>query len=120
MEKRNRHLLPFAILGNLRFSYEQEPDSLMIVVHFAPCNMFTTPIFITAKINRSFLKSQGRLRPTRSPSWLCPWVEEYFHPMNHRPEVEGTDTVDTVMGEDRAIELEVVERESEGTVLVRH
>jgi hypothetical protein len=47
-------------------------------------------------------------------------VEEYFHPMNHRPEVEGTDTVDTVMGEDRAIELEVVERESEGTVLVRH
>jgi hypothetical protein len=50
MEKRNRHLLPFAILGNLRFSYEQEPDSLMIVVHFAPCNMFTTPIFITAKI----------------------------------------------------------------------
>jgi hypothetical protein len=49
-------------------------------------------------------------------------VEEYFHPMNHRPEVEDTDTdtVDTVMGEDRAIELEVVERESEGTVLVRH
>jgi hypothetical protein len=47
-------------------------------------------------------------------------VEEHFHPMNHRPEVEGMDTVDTGMGEDRAIELEVVEREPEGVVLVRH
>jgi hypothetical protein len=24
-------------------------------------------------------------------------VEEHFHPMNHRPEVEGMDTVDTGM-----------------------
>jgi hypothetical protein len=47
-------------------------------------------------------------------------VEEHFHPMNHRPEVEGMDTVDTGMGEDRATELEVVEREPEGVVLVRH
>jgi hypothetical protein len=47
-------------------------------------------------------------------------VEEHFHPMNHRPEVEGMDTVDTGMGEDRAAELEAVERELEGVVLVRH
>jgi hypothetical protein len=47
-------------------------------------------------------------------------VEEHFHPMNHRPEVEGMDTVDTGIGEDRAAELEVVEREPEGMVLVRH
>jgi hypothetical protein len=47
-------------------------------------------------------------------------VEEHFHPMNHRPKVEGMDTVDTGMGEDRAAELEVVERESEGAILVRH
>jgi hypothetical protein len=47
-------------------------------------------------------------------------VEEHFHPMNHRPEVEGMDTVDNGMWEDRAIELEVVEREPEGVVLVRH
>ena len=30
------------------------------------------------------------------------------------------DTVDTGMGEDRAAELEVVKREPEGVVLVRH
>jgi hypothetical protein len=30
------------------------------------------------------------------------------------------DTVDTGMGEDGAVELEVVEREPEGVVLVRH
>jgi hypothetical protein len=30
------------------------------------------------------------------------------------------DTVDTGMGEDRAAELEVVEREPEGVVLARH
>ena len=47
-------------------------------------------------------------------------VEENFHPMNHRPEVEGMDTVDTGMGEERAAELEVVEREPEGVVLARH
>jgi hypothetical protein len=47
-------------------------------------------------------------------------VEEHFHPINHRPEVEGMDTVDTGIGEDRAAELEVVERESEGTVLLSH
>jgi hypothetical protein len=39
--------------------------------------------------------------------------------MNHRSEVEGMDTVDTGMRENRATELEVVEREPEGTVLVR-
>jgi hypothetical protein len=47
-------------------------------------------------------------------------VEEHFHPMNHRSEVEGMDTVDTDMGEDRVAELEVVEKEPEGTVLVKH
>jgi N-methylhydantoinase B/oxoprolinase/acetone carboxylase alpha subunit len=40
--------------------------------------------------------------------------------MNHRPEVEGMDTVNTGMGEDRMTELEVVERESEGVVLTWH
>jgi hypothetical protein len=49
-----------------------------------------------------------------------PKVEEHFHLMNHRPEVEGMDTVDTAMGEDRATELEVIEREPEGVVLTRH
>jgi hypothetical protein len=47
-------------------------------------------------------------------------VEEHFHPMNHRPEVEGMDMVDTGMGEDRAAELEVVEREPVDAVLARH
>jgi hypothetical protein len=47
-------------------------------------------------------------------------VEEHFHPMNHRPEVEGMDTVDTDIGEDRAAELEVVEREPDVVVFVRH
>jgi hypothetical protein len=47
-------------------------------------------------------------------------VEEYFHPINHRSEVEGIYTVDTGMGEDRATELEVVEREPERAMLVRH
>ena len=47
-------------------------------------------------------------------------MEEHFHPMNHRPEVEGMNTVDTGMVEDRAAELEVVEREPEDVVLARH
>jgi hypothetical protein len=47
-------------------------------------------------------------------------VEEHFHLMNHRLEVEGMDTVDAGMRENRAAELEVVEREPEGTVLARH
>jgi hypothetical protein len=47
-------------------------------------------------------------------------VEEHFHPMNHRPDVDGMDTVDTGIGEDRATELELVEREPESVVLVRH
>jgi hypothetical protein len=40
--------------------------------------------------------------------------------MNHRLEVDGMDTMDTSMREDRAAELEVVERESKGVVSVRH
>jgi hypothetical protein len=40
--------------------------------------------------------------------------------MNHRPKVEDMDMVDTGMREDRAFELEVVEREHEGVVLMRH
>jgi hypothetical protein len=47
-------------------------------------------------------------------------VEEHFHLMNHRSEVKGMDTVDTGIWEDRAAELEVVERELEGVVLARH
>jgi hypothetical protein len=47
-------------------------------------------------------------------------VEKHFHPMNHRLEVEGMNTVDTSMWEDRAAELEVVERDPEGLVLARH
>jgi hypothetical protein len=54
-------------------------------------------------------------------------VEEHFYLMNQRPEVESMDMVeehldmvDTSMGEDRAAELEVVEREPKGVVLVRH
>jgi hypothetical protein len=47
-------------------------------------------------------------------------LEEHFHPINHRPEVEGMDTVDTDMGEDRAAKLNVVEREPDGVVLARH
>jgi hypothetical protein len=40
--------------------------------------------------------------------------------MNHRPKVEDMDMVDTGTREDRAVELEVVEREPEGVVLMRH
>jgi hypothetical protein len=47
-------------------------------------------------------------------------VEEHFHLMNHRPKVENMDTVNTGMGEDRAAELKVVEREPDGVVLARH
>jgi hypothetical protein len=47
-------------------------------------------------------------------------IEKHFHPMNHRSDVEGMYTMDTDMGGDRAAELEVVEREPEGTVLMRH
>jgi hypothetical protein len=47
-------------------------------------------------------------------------VEEHFHSMNHRPEVEDMNTVDAGMGEDRAAELKVVEREPEDVVLARH
>jgi hypothetical protein len=47
-------------------------------------------------------------------------VEEHFHPMNHRPNVEGMDKVDTEIGEDRATELEMVEREPDGVVLAKH
>jgi hypothetical protein len=36
-------------------------------------------------------------------------VDEHFHSMNYRSEVEGMDTVDTGMGEDRTVELKVVE-----------
>ncbi len=47
-------------------------------------------------------------------------VEEYFHPRNHRSEVDGMDIVGSGMGEDRTAELKVVEREPEGVVLARH
>jgi hypothetical protein len=47
-------------------------------------------------------------------------VEKHFHLINHRPEVEGMYTVNTGMREDRAAELDVIEREPKGVVLVRH
>jgi hypothetical protein len=40
--------------------------------------------------------------------------------MNHRSKVEGMDTMDIGMREDKAAELEVVEREPEGVMLARH
>jgi hypothetical protein len=47
-------------------------------------------------------------------------VEEHKHPMNHRPEVEGTDREDNGIGENMMVEVKVVEREREGVMLVRH
>jgi hypothetical protein len=47
-------------------------------------------------------------------------VEEHFHPINHRSEVGSMDTVDTGTWEDRAGELEVVEKEPKGVMLARH
>jgi hypothetical protein len=45
-------------------------------------------------------------------------VEE--HPSNHQPEDEGMDMEDIDMVEDIMMEVEVVEREHEAMVLVRH
>jgi hypothetical protein len=46
--------------------------------------------------------------------------EELYHRMNHQPEVEGIDREDSVMWEDMMVELNLVERELEGVVLMRH
>jgi hypothetical protein len=45
-------------------------------------------------------------------------VEE--HSSNHRLEVEGIDREDSDMGEDKTVEVEVVEREHKIMVLPRH
>jgi hypothetical protein len=48
-------------------------------------------------------------------------VKEHYHSMNNqRPELEGIDREDSDMGEDMTVEAEVVEREYEGMVLMRH
>jgi hypothetical protein len=47
-------------------------------------------------------------------------VQEHYHPMNHWPEVEGMDKEDSDMREDMTVEVEVIEREHEGVVLVSH
>jgi hypothetical protein len=47
-------------------------------------------------------------------------VEEYYHLMNHWSEVQGMDREDSGMGEDMTVELEVIERENESVVLMRH
>jgi hypothetical protein len=47
-------------------------------------------------------------------------VEDHYHSMNHRPEVEGMDREDSGMGDDMMVEVEVVGREPEDMVLVRH
>jgi hypothetical protein len=41
-------------------------------------------------------------------------------PSNHRLGVEGMDRVDSDIGENMTVEVEVVEREHEGVVLVSH
>jgi hypothetical protein len=43
-----------------------------------------------------------------------------FPPDDHQPKVEGMNTVDSGIEEDRMAELEMVERELEGVVLARH
>jgi hypothetical protein len=52
--------------------------------------------------------------------WSMDTVDEHYHPMNHRPEVVGTDMEDSGMGEDMTVEVEAVEREHTGMLLVRH
>jgi hypothetical protein len=47
-------------------------------------------------------------------------VEEYYHPMNHRLEVEGIDREDSDMEEDMTVEVKVIEREYKNVVLMRH
>jgi hypothetical protein len=47
-------------------------------------------------------------------------VEEHYHLMNLQPELEGIDREDSGMGEDMMVEVEVVGREPDGMVLVRH
>jgi hypothetical protein len=42
-------------------------------------------------------------------------VEEHYH-----PEVDGMDRKDSGMGEDMTVEVEMIEREHEGMMLVRH
>jgi hypothetical protein len=47
-------------------------------------------------------------------------VEEHYHQMNHRPEMESMDREDSDVGKDMTDEVEMVEREHEGVVLMRH
>jgi hypothetical protein len=47
-------------------------------------------------------------------------VEEHYHPINHRSAVVGMDREDSGMRKDMTVEVEVVEREHEGVVLMRH
>jgi hypothetical protein len=47
-------------------------------------------------------------------------LEEYYHSMNQWPEVDGIDRVDSEIGEDMMVEVEVVEREHNDVMLTRH
>jgi hypothetical protein len=47
-------------------------------------------------------------------------VDEHYHLMNHRPEVESMDREYSDMGADMRVEVEMVEREHDSMVLVRH
>jgi hypothetical protein len=47
-------------------------------------------------------------------------VEEHYHSMSHRPEMEDIDGEDRDMREDMTIEVEVIEREHEDVMLVKH
>jgi hypothetical protein len=47
-------------------------------------------------------------------------VEKHYHPINHWLEVESIDKEDSDTREDMTVDVEVVEREHDGVVLVRH
>jgi hypothetical protein len=47
-------------------------------------------------------------------------VEEHYHSVSHQPEVEDIDREDRDMREDMTVEVEVIEREHEDVMLVKH
>jgi hypothetical protein len=47
-------------------------------------------------------------------------VDDHYHPMNHRLEVEDMDREDSGMREDMTVDVKVVERGPDDVMLVRH
>jgi hypothetical protein len=47
-------------------------------------------------------------------------VEVHYHSVSHQPEVEDIDREDRDMREDMTVEVEVIEREHENVMLVKH